>query len=985
MLARLRQVCILICLLPLVTPAQTPAPLSSPNDRELLAALFKAQREQPSQVQALLQINAASVTPRLWQQVTELAASAYYSNTPENSLTFYEIARQVAEHLRDRKLLAKTYYDLGRTLSALNRLPQAVEAYLNSKRTFEEAGSQRDVVYLLSDLGKLYFIQESYEKARDYSEQSIRLADELKKSNAPAGAWPDEYGVAGALATLAELSSRDGDHERAVEYLQRSLMLYQRIGRGNLYYNFYIADVHAILGRVYTSAGDYTQALSHLNKALEVTKTLTDPGRTASLLNSLGFLYMEQEDYAQATERFNQSLQLYLAQKNQRESARVLLNLGVIEQRQANYEKALELFRKSYQMAEAARNVDVLIAAGEGIGVVLGAKGDHAAALQTLNKSLDFAREVNDKTRQAELLWRLAETHHAMGSYTQAATLSEDALRLSRALRLPKLTYLATTTLGQSYDGQNKVNLAVQTLTEAVEQVEAMRDQVAGQKEEVRLFFENKVASYHALITLLIKQGKPLDALLLAERAKGRVLLDVLREGKIDLAKVMTPAEREEARRLNRNILELSERIRRGQTQNAPDDTHFSPLYAELDAARLSYQSFQDAFYASHPDLSLRRGRTPSLTPDSITNVLPDGGTAYLEYVFTKSQVYLFALTKKGSDERPELKAYPIAMKPEDLTRKVNQFHRMMADRNPAFASVARELYDLLVKPATPQLQGTTTLCLIPDGSLWDVPFQALISAGDRYLLEDYALYYAPSLSVLQEMNRRQSVGSGQANGSLIAFGNPVIGAREPTHPQATEGDEALCPLPEAETEVTTLAQIYGNAQSKVLVGREASEKTFKNLAPAYRTIHLATHGILDNNHPLYSHLLLTKTEGEDENDGFLEAREVMDMSLHADLAVLSACETARGRVGAGEGVIGMSWAFFIAGTRTTVVSQWKVNSASTSQLMMSFYQALKSSQSNGESKKADALRKAALSLMKDSRYRHPFYWAGFVMVGSND
>jgi len=114
------------------------------------------------------------------------------------------------------------------------------------------------------------------------------------------------------------------------------------------------------------------------------------------------------------------------------------------------------------------------------------------------------------------------------------------------------------------------------------------------------------------------------------------------------------------------------------------------------------------------------------------------------------------------------------------------------------------------------------------------------------------------------------------------------------------------------------------------------------------------------------------------ENDGLLEAREIMNMNLRADLAVLSACETANGTISPGEGVVGMSWAFFVAGTRSMLVSQWKVNSASTSQLMTGFYQRNKTTQ------KANALQQTALSFMKDRSYRHPFYWAGFVLIGRN-
>ena len=143
--------------------------------------------------------------------------------------------------------------------------------------------------------------------------------------------------------------------------------------------------------------------------------------------------------------------------------------------------------------------------------------------------------------------------------------------------------------------------------------------------------------------------------------------------------------------------------------------------------------------------------------------------------------------------------------------------------------------------------------------------------------------------------------------------------------------------------------------------------------------LHLATHGILNDASPMYSHLVLSAEGGSGEEDGLLEAWEVIDLDLEADLAVLSACETGRGRVGAGEGMIGLSWAFFVAGCPTTVVSQWQVESASTTELMLAFHRNLM----KGESK-AQALRSAALKLLGDRRYRHPFYWAGFVVIGED-
>jgi CHAT domain-containing protein len=186
-----------------------------------------------------------------------------------------------------------------------------------------------------------------------------------------------------------------------------------------------------------------------------------------------------------------------------------------------------------------------------------------------------------------------------------------------------------------------------------------------------------------------------------------------------------------------------------------------------------------------------------------------------------------------------------------------------------------------------------------------------------------------------------------------------------------------LDPLPEAGEEVKALARLYGAARSKVYVGPEAREDRVTSEAGRASILHFTTHGTLNNAAPTYSYLTLA--EGGPRDDGLLEAWELMQLDLKAQLAVLSACETARGRIGAGEGVIGFSWAMFIAGVPATVVSQWKVESASTRDLMVNFHRSLISP---AGPTKADALREAALKLMRNPETSHPFYWAGFVLVG---
>jgi CHAT domain-containing protein/tetratricopeptide (TPR) repeat protein len=951
---------LLLCISSLPIRAQQSQAIKT--ETELLLALVKSSKE-PKEITSLLHANAPLVTDNLWETLMALAAEKFYQNS-EQAFRLYDLAREVALQLKDQKRLAKTYYNIARSHSGLANYDKATAAYVESRKAFEAAGSERNVIYILADLGIISFIQERYADARQYSEDSINLAERLKNSTAPAGAWPDAFGIAGSLRTLGELSLRDGDLHQAISQFQRALNLLNELNRDRSY-GFYVSEAYAGLGRVYTSAGDHVKALAALNSARQTATA----GQIPNVLNSLGYLYMEQEDYAQADAQFHQSLEIYRSAKNQRDESRVLLNLGVVQQRQGNYQEALALFRHSLDAAEATKFVDVEIAALEGIGVVLTAQYRFDDALKVLDKGLAFARETQDKMRQTELLWRTAQTYHQMQDYARAEQFAQDAVVLARAMHLPKLTFLATVTLGDTYAANNKTELAIKTLKDSINQIETLRDRVAGREEGLQLFFENKVGPYHSLVMLLTTQNKNLEALLYAERAKGRVLLDAVSSGKSDLTNILTKTERSEEQHLIKKISDINQRIKSREAEVTRDENE---LYSQLDAARLELASFKDRIYVAHPELRLRSGVAQPLTLASL-NTLTASDLAYLEYVVTERKLGVFILKRNRVTNEPDIRYLNLPVTADALREKVNRFHSMLAARHPDHRTLSRELYQLLIEPIGNELQNIRTVCIVPDNFLWTLPFQALTTKRGNYLIEQYALYYAPSLSVLHEMNdrNRQTI----RNGSLIAFGNPVIGRDEKLN-------QDLCPLPEAETEVAEVAAAVRSKVKRIFVGREADEKRFKALAPTYATIHLATHGVLDNRDPLYSHLLLTKTDGDVENDGSLEAREIMNMRFNADLAVLSACETGNGRISPGEGVIGMSWAFFVAGIRSMVVSQWRVNSASTSQLMKNFYQAL--ARQPNRSNKSQALREASIRLLRDPRHRHPFYWAGFVLVGAN-
>src|SRR5258706_5465071 len=132
----------------------------------------------------------------------------------------------------------------------------------------------------------------------------------------------------------------------------------------------------------------------------------------------------------------------------------------------------------------------------------------------------------------------------------------------------------------------------------------------------------------------------------------------------------------------------------------------------------------------------------------------------------------------------------------------------------------------------------------------------------------------------------------------LLALGNPAIAKGTTAKVRSVLMDERLDPLPEAERQVRELARLYGPRRSRVYIGPDAQEAKLKTEAAGYGILHLAAHGILNDKAPMYSQLLLSQPEGDTNEDGILEAWEVMKLDLKADLVVLSACQTARGRVG---------------------------------------------------------------------------------------
>ncbi len=334
----------------------------------------------------------------------------------------------------------------------------------------------------------------------------------------------------------------------------------------------------------------------------------------------------------------------------------------------------------------------------------------------------------------------------------------------------------------------------------------------------------------------------------------------------------------------------------------------------------------------------------PASLPD-IQRLLPEGITL-LEYLVTGPETLLWVVTR----DRVTVVRLPLAR--AALVAEVRALRQAVEAQAPlpALQAQARALYDHLLAPARPHLAGDRLL-LIPHDVLHYLPWAALRTPADKWLMEEATLATLPSARVLMFLQKK-GTGTGA---QTLAVGNPDVGP--------------ALNLRYAEREARAVGAHYPGAT--VLVRQDATETRVKALSAKAGLLHLATHGELDEKDPLSSALLLVPGGAD---DGRLEVRKIFGLDLHARLVVLSACETGLGKLSKGDELVGLQRAFLYAGTPAVVTTLWKVDDRASFRLMEAFYDAL---DARGP---AGALRQAQQETM--AAFPHPFAWAAFGLTG---
>lgn len=958
------------------TAPPAPSTVAVTPVEQLAATLIAAKEEER---EALLNQQAALVTIELVRSLNKQNRRLIDKGEYARGLANGVFVRQLAERLQDQAGVAQSIYTSGVALTLQGEYKQALAMYRQSLALREAVGNKQEIAASLNALGFVSDQMGDYTQALEYHQKSLALREALG----------DPSLLSASYNNIGIVYDSLGEYDAALDYYGRSLVL-----RESAKDVLGMAQTLSNLGVVHSKRGDYRQAVESYRRALALLDTQDDKRLRAQALYDLGLTLKTQGDYEQAIEYYRRNLALKEELGNRAGIAMTLSSLGEIYGLQDNYQQALDNYRQALKINE---EVGVRLGVATTLGRIArieDKQGHTERALELYRQSLALSEELKEKNRLTGTLNQLADFTLRQGQFAPALEYAKRAAAISREAGHRESLWQALTTMGNAYRALNQPAQARESFIEAITVIEDLRSRVAGGELEQERFFEDKLAPYHALMEMLTSEGRKGEALALAERAKARVLLDVLQTGRVNITKAMTAAEQEQERKLNSQLVSLNGQIEKEQARTQPDAASLTDLQNRQRSARLAYESFQTNLYAAHPDLKTQRGQTPPFTQDDAAALL-DNQTALLEFVLTDENAYLFVLTRDGSEKSglgrqqppsatknnaaPRLAVYTLPVKSQDLTAQATNFRRLLAERNLDFQTPARKLYELLLKPAEKQLAGKTTLCIVPDGALWELPFQALQPTDDSYLWDAYAIFYAPSLSVLRRMREQRQ----HRAPSLLAFGNPALSDETLARGPVTERDETPGALPEAEKEVNTLAELYGPTRSRVFTRAEAREATFKREAERFNILHFATHATLDDRAPMYSRIVLAKGDNDANEDGRLEAWELVKLNLHADLVTLSACQTARGRIASGEGMIGMSWAFFVAGSPSLLVSQWRVNAASTTDLMIAFNRRFAPSATpKGPPTKTAALRDAAQALRQDKRYRHPFYWAGFVLIG---
>jgi CHAT domain-containing protein len=622
-------------------------------------------------------------------------------------------------------------------------------------------------------------------------------------------------------------------------------------------------------------------------------------------------------------------------------------------QRQISLPDAKSLLAKTLAEAEShgvsGAQTELLIQAGE---VALSDR-DYQTAEASFLKAADVAHKADLPRMESEALLQLSRVYRAGNQPRKAADAIDAGIGIGRTVEEPYRLPVLVAEKAEVEAALGSVDKAVALYGQATDLIEGLL--VNAQSSRV------KTAMIGALSDIYVghfrlawhRQHNAPEAFRIIESARGRSLLDSIRYARQSGATFQqVPAEREIAR------------LQKALVQQPLSASERGKVLERLDAAYFRLSPVE--YVRSRREMEMLR--RPPVSLSSIQRQLSAGETL-VEFVLDARQSYALQVTQEG------LTVHTLADRAV-IDQAVRQFLSAVKGEAPSDAA-AQHLYRMLLYDAI--TKETSALIVVPDGSLHLLPFAALVNGDGKSLNRQLAVVSAPSASTYFALRTAHRTSATR----------PFLGvAYTKARPAPTQTASAavrgvldlrgadLKPIEFGSEEVRAAAAALGQG-SVALDGDKASESILKSQPlRAFKVIHVAAHGISNESEPDRAALILFPGGGNE--DGLWQAREIRQSRLNADLVVLSACDTGTGRLAGQEGIMNLARAFLTAGAKSVIASLWSVNDRTTATLMESFYEHLSAGLPVRE-----ALRRAQLDFVKTYGDKaHPYYWAGFEVIG---
>jgi CHAT domain-containing protein/tetratricopeptide (TPR) repeat protein len=899
---------------------------------------------------------------RRWQaaedpigQVDAMIQIADVQNALSNvnaALPYAQKALQIAQQTRNREGEARAFSALGDAYGRVGPVEMALE---NSNRALSLWQRLDDANWQGATLYSIGIDRINNGQVKD---ALAALADARKLLHGT-GNFQLESQV---LTQQGNLQKDNGEYHEALESGKGALKLDESIQDPSAR-----AAALSLLGSVYRARGELEDALLYFRKAIELDISLGDKYAEAFALQALGSTYFNLGEPGEALKQYGAALQLSKSIGVTSLEARLLANTGYIHQTAQhdlataleNYQQARELSEKGQKKSDLSNLALTLQYAGT--AEIL--RGNAKKGLSFLLDALRLHDQIGERAGGAATLLEIGTAYRVLGDAPRAAEYYQTTLKRSQASGNTSLQSECLYRWAVLDRSQGKLAEALRRIKDSIAIVESVRSQVVNDKWRTS-FLASKRAYYELLVRLLAQLEKEnpgkymAEALEASERARARSLLDLLAQGNISAG---IPPE------LQARDVELRSRFSwlQGQFEAAPS----SGLEAQMSQVQDQMDQLAVEIKKSYGRYAEVRYPTP-LRAQKIQDLL-DERTVLLHYFVGDEVSYLFVVTRKG------LALHEIPGSSE-LTSRVTQARQLIRVGGPralpAYRRAAAELYSTLIGPATPVLQGKSRLLIAPDGPLYLLPFEALLTQDHGssytdlpYLLRRFAISYVPSASVLADLRKSRPV---ENSGKMfLAFADPDYRGGSNAVLRGRSNGQKLTQLPESGREVKRIAELFPPGESVLYLGAEATKKNVEQnpLLERAPLVHFALHGTVDEVRP--------ESSGLELSDGRLRVSEIFNLKLNANLLTLSACETALGKEVHGEGMVGLTRAFLYAGAHSLVVSLWPVAEQSTPGFMHDLYR-------NLPADKAEALRRAKLAMISSREFSEPYYWAPFILSG---